>query len=367
MVRRPVSGSWHEAHQEFRKYKILVSQITASALSRMEFDTRCQHHTMPTTNDLQKCLLANGSNTELKKTLAGASTTVSTCRLQWLSGATGALIAYMSQTLLILSLFLWHEDDFDRSKSQLFSLCILWSLWTCVMATAGMTGMWMFIYLVEKSVQSLPEATVCTMQACYVFGSLLTIVTTGLYKDFLNGNKVGPHPHPVFLLTVPCYILLLYPLLRTKQQKPIEHKSSDLMITYYWGSAILGLVVGMCWQLESNLERGDEQYLSILWSSSMFFFNCASFLFLLILLPGNSGKTLLRMEATYICSRLVGTSATWIWIDWMGGKTLESVPIVMLILSLTSFPLIQLCPTEEKPMAAAGVGKQDDTFFVQIV
>jgi len=327
-----------------------------------------------TLSDLQQPLLVqddanSSSNAATTKAPAGGVVVVSTLRLQLLAAATGAVIAYISQ--LLLCLFLWKENVFVLSKTDIVLFSLHWSFWTCLTVFAGMLTL---IRLLEKHIQPLPDSTVFQMEAYYVVAALVTITATWLYKDLLEDGQVH-QPHPILPLVLPSYMLLAYNLLQAKQPPPANHDEStntnNLLPTYRLVSAVLGLVVGLSSQFVLSMLLWKDQNMtqpvvpsvvqfSLIWSTLTVVITFAACFSLRILLPDDCGRTVLRMEATYISFSLVGICGAWMIIDWLSGMPDQVVPsLIMLNVSLICFQLILRCFPEDNCLIDGTVEDDD--------
>jgi hypothetical protein len=318
---------------------------------------------------------------------------------------TGSIMALLSQYLL--SLAMWSDDVLQKTTFEVVLFSLAWSFWTCLMVFSAM--LLVIHVMVDKNVDNGKSSNdknkkkvetaeddddndednvIFQMEAHYVVGALLAISTAWLLNDLFQVQTVATATHNALqihpVLTVAtaaaAYGLFLKWILSqdafnsevvnalNKGHHTEEASSSRNMMTgtFQMVASTLGVIIGVCSQFVLSMLLWRDHMtkpilssvvaFSLLWSVltvALTFSGCLSLRFLIDGTdPHHAPRTLLRMEASYVSSSLIGICLAWILIDVLTGMTEQILPsLFMLGVSLLTFRGILYCFPEEQCLA----------------
>lgn len=261
----------------------------------------------------------------------------------------GCVVAVLSQA--ILSVVLWEDDILQRSTSSIILFSFHWSFWTCQI---------LFVCMNVALRNQIDNDCIFQVEAQYVVSALLTISAIWIADSII-----------VAIAVIGALCIL------------VSHLEQSMLSSYSLVAGTLGLIFGSCSQFLLSLGMWNDASMrdpmihhiilfSIVWSLltvAMTFAGCVSLRWIV----DDDRRAILRMEACYVATTLIGICGAWVFLDISAGLPEQIAPsILMLCVSLGAFGIIlqcfpeDACLAEEEEEAIAFVEDKED-IVVQVV
>jgi hypothetical protein len=228
-----------------------------------------------------------------------------------------------------------------------------------------------------SNVNLFDDEIIFQIEAHFVVSSLLAISFSWLLNDMWTVQIIQPmqiHPVLTIFAAATAYAIFFRYMVTQRQLSDSKEQSYDEdeldqssgSSTYRLLAGTLGVVFGVSSQFLLSILLWKDNMTMPMIDNVVFFSFVWSFLTVLLTFVGcmslrllvvprmvtsalSAQRTLLRMEAVYISSSLVGICMAWIFIDILAGMPEQIIPsMIMLLLSLVAFQIILRCFPEDQ-------------------